>query len=314
MTTRRDFLAQSASAALALTAAPNILRSFTARTRVAAQSTFAVVPQIGDGVWAVISTPNTGAADARTTLCNGGIIAGKDAVLAIEGFFTPAGSTWVANQCKALTGRWPTHVALTHFHRDHTDGVAGYFAESAKPVLRSTQVTRDETLTKNPTDPDRSTAMSGVVILSGTENTTLDLGGKKVKVVPRIGHTDSDISLELDDQNIVFCGDLFWNNVFPNYVNAIPTKLAQSVKLLRHDNKTVYVPGHGGLGTQADYDRYVSLIGEVEREARDAHQKGVPADSVGNTYTVPTTLIGTPAPKSFLRSAFNAWYRELETK
>src|SRR5256885_7418701 len=115
MPTRRASLVQSSSAALALTAAPSLIRAFTPRSRVVAQSSFAVVEQIVDGVWAVISTPNSGTPDARTTLCNGGIIAGRDAVLAIEGFFTPAGSTWVANQCKALTGRWPTHVALTHF-------------------------------------------------------------------------------------------------------------------------------------------------------------------------------------------------------
>jgi len=311
MTTRRDFIVQSATAALGAGIAPRILRSWRRQVQ---QSSFAVVEQIVDGVWAIISTPNSGTPDARTTLCNGGIIAGKDAVLMIEGFYTPAGATWAAQQCKAVTGRNPTHVALTHFHADHANGVAGYFGQN-NPVLRSTQTTKDLVVTKNlPADADRAAAMDKVVALSMTENTTLDLGGRKVKVVPRSGHTDSDISLELDDLNIVFCGDLFWNNVFPNYVNATPTKLAKSVKALRRDDKTIYVPGHGALGAQKDYDRYVSLVAEVERAARDAHQRGVPADSVGNTYTVPTTLIGTPATKGFLRNAFNAWYRELEVK
>ena len=44
--------------------------------------------QIADGVWAVISTPLNG---ARATVSNGGLIAGKNGVLAIEGFQTPEG-------------------------------------------------------------------------------------------------------------------------------------------------------------------------------------------------------------------------------
>lgn len=311
MTTRRAFIAQSATAVLGAGLAPRLLRAFPRRS--AAEDNFAIVQQLVDGVWAVISTPRAGDVSSRATLCNGGIIAGKDAVLVIEAFYTPAGATWVANQCKALTGRAPTHVALTHFHEDHTDGVAAYFTGGGKPVLRSTQVTKDWTLTKNPADADRAAAMNQVTLLSGTENTTLDLGGRTVKVVPRSGHTESDISLELDDQNIVFCGDLFWNNLLPNYINAIPTRLAQSVRALRHDNKTIYVPGHGGLGTQADYDKYVSLVDELERAARDGHQRGLTADSLSSSYKVPDSF-GVNASKRGLSSVFNAWFKELDAK
>src|SRR5690242_21694624 len=129
MTTRRDFLGQTAMAALGVGVAPRILRSWRRQVQ---QSSFAIVEQIVDGVWAIISTPNSGTPDARTTLCNGGIIAGKDAVLMIEGFYTPAGATWAAQQCKAVTGKDPTHIALTHFHQDHSNGVAGYFGNGAK--------------------------------------------------------------------------------------------------------------------------------------------------------------------------------------
>ena len=268
LTTRREFLAQSTSCAahLALAAIvyPAALRDAWARIPygpVLAREPFGNLEKIADGVWALVSTPLSG---DSTTVSNGGIIAGRNAVLAIEGLNKPAGAAWLAARAKELTGRWPTHVALTHYHSDHANGVAGYLTPSDHPVIRATQVTREQVLTRNlPADPARTAALDQVTLFSGTEPTTLDLGGRTVRVIPRRGHTDSDVSLELDDPSIVFCGDLFWNAMFPNFVDAIPTQLAQSARALRRDRSTVYVPGHGAIGTPADYDRYTSMLGEV---------------------------------------------------
>ena len=136
------------------------------------------------------------------------------------------------------TGRWPTHVVLTHYHSDHANGVGGYFTDAQHPALRSTERTRDLVIQRNvqPADPSRVAAMKDAVLLSPTESTTLDLGGRVIHVIPRIGHTESDVSLELDDPSLVFCGDLFWNGMFPNYVDAIPTKLSASVRALQAES------------------------------------------------------------------------------
>ena len=66
------------------------------------------IEKVADGMWAVISTPFE--TKDFTTLCNGGIIAGDKGVLAIESFARPKGATWLANQAKKLTGRWPTDI------------------------------------------------------------------------------------------------------------------------------------------------------------------------------------------------------------
>ena len=71
-----------------------------------------------------------------------------------------AGSCWkgehpdgkTAAKARELTGRWPTHVVVTHYHADHANGVAGYLSSetpSGKPVLRTTERTRDLVLQKN---------------------------------------------------------------------------------------------------------------------------------------------------------------------
>jgi glyoxylase-like metal-dependent hydrolase (beta-lactamase superfamily II) len=314
---RRDFLTKSSSCAahiaLAVVAMPPALRTMWANVPlgpIVAREPFGSLEKVADGIWALISTPLTG---DRTTLSNGGIVAGRNGVLAIEGFNTPAGAEWLAMRAKELTGRWPTHVALTHYHSDHANGVAGYLTPDQHPVVRATETTRGLVLEKNtPADAARTDALKDVTFFSGTDATTFDLGGRSVRIVPRLGHTLSDVSLELDDPSIVFCGDLFWNAMFPNFVDAIPTKLATSVRALRRQTGTIYVPGHGSIGRQTEYDRYVAMLDDVERAARDAHAKGVSATDAGAAYTFPAALgewtLFSPA---FVGRAFAAWYKEL---
>jgi glyoxylase-like metal-dependent hydrolase (beta-lactamase superfamily II) len=314
---RRDFFAQSSSCAAHLALAgvimPRAARLAWTRSpygTAVAREPFGTLEKVADGVWALISNPLGG---DRTTLSNGGIIAGRNAVLAIEGFNQPQGAAWLAGKSKELTGKWPTHVALTHYHADHANGVAGYLTEADHPVLRSTERTRDLVIERNkPDDASRAAAVRGATMLSAAEATTLDLGGRTVRVIPRVGHTESDVSLELDDPSIVFCGDLFWNAMFPNYVDAIPTKLAASVRALRRSKDTTYVPGHGALGRAAEYDRYVSMLDEVERAARKARQAGTSAADAGAAFSLPPSLgEWTLFSKAFYQRAFEAWYKEL---
>jgi len=316
---RRDFLLSSGTCAAHLTLAtslmPRALRYAWARAplgTIVAREPFGNLERVADGVWALVSTPLTG---DRTTISNGGIIAGRNGVLAIEGFNQPQGAQWLAGKARELTGRWPTHVALTHYHADHANGVAGYLAGSDHPELRATQRTRDLVVERNkPEDPARVAALGQALSIGADQPSTLDLGGRVVRVVPRRGHTESDVSIELDDPSIVFCGDLFWNAMFPNYVDAIPTQLAQSVRALRRTRDTVYVPGHGALGKQPEYDRYTAMIDEVERGARAAYAKGLtPADGAAG-FTLPRSLgEWTLFSKVFYERAFAAWYKELNT-
>jgi len=292
---------------------PNTARALWSASlgRVVAREPFGNLERIAEGVWALVSTPLNG---DSTTVSNGGIIVGKNAVLAIEGFNRPAGAQWLAGKARELTGRWPTHVALTHYHADHANGVAGYLTENDHPTVRATARTRDLVIERNkPEDASRAAAVRDSVLITAAEPSTLDLGGRSVRVVPRLGHTESDVSLELDEPSIVFAGDLLWNAMFPNFVDAIPTKLAVSVRALRRSRDTLYVPGHGPLGHAAEYDRYVAMLDEVERAARTGLAAGTSAADLGAKFSLPSSLgEWTLFNKVFYQRAFEAWYRELK--
>jgi glyoxylase-like metal-dependent hydrolase (beta-lactamase superfamily II) len=314
---RREFLGQSSSCAaylaLAVPSMPAALRRAWARAPYSAiirREPWGNLEKVADGVWAMISTPLN---RDSTTVSNGGIIAGRNGVLAIEGFNTPAGAQWLAGQCRELTGRWPTHVALTHYHSDHANGLAGYVSDSEHPIIHATSRTRDLVVERNKPSGVGLATINKAVSINANAPSTIDLGGKIVRVVPRMGHTESDVSLELDDPSIVFCGDLFWNAMFPNFVDAIPTKLSASVNALKRSKETLYVPGHGPLGHPTEYDRYIAMLGEVENAARKAHAAGTsPADAAAS-FTLPSSLGDwTLLNKAFYQRAFEAWNKELK--
>jgi len=311
--TRREFVSCASHLALAAVCMPLAVRERWARVAlgtVVADEPFGRLEQVGEGIWALISTPLGG---DYTTTSNGGIIAGRSGVLAIEGFNTPAGATWLANKSRELTGRWPTHVVLTHYHADHANGVAGYLGNAAHPVIRTTTTTRELVLTRNtPTNDARVSALRDAEVIVPIDATRIDLGSRMVRLVPRAGHTASDVSIEVDDPSLVFCGDLVWNGMFPNYVDATPSALARSVKALRRPGATTYVPGHGGVAHEGDVARYVSMLDEVEAAARSARAKGISAAEAALAFAQPPSLgEWTLFNKVFYERAFAAWYREL---
>jgi len=316
---RRDFLAGASTCAAHLALLSVVVPRPWRWTRrsgppgpVVAREPFAYLERVGEGVWALVSTPLDG---DRATLANGGLIAGRDGVLAIEGFYQPEGARWLAERALDLTGRWPTHVVVTHYHADHATGLAGYVREAEHPTVRATAATRDLVQERNrDADPAGVAELQGAEVLSPEAGTTLDLGGRQVRITPRDGHTPSDVALVLEDQDIVFCGDLVWHGMFPNYVDALPSRLRTAAGGLRRGPGTTYVPGHGPVGGAAEFDRYLAMIDAVEQGAREAHAAGRPVKEAAAAFALPPsvgawTLFGA----TFFERAFTAWYRELDS-
>jgi glyoxylase-like metal-dependent hydrolase (beta-lactamase superfamily II) len=250
------------------------------RFPVVASEPWGRIEQITDGIWALVSNP----LEDRTTLCNGGIVAGRAGVVVIESFASDEGARWMARQAMRLTGRPPTHVIVTHYHGDHTGGLRGA-AESADVVMLATGLTRDAILERNGNAP--TDVLECVELVSGGGPTEIDLGDRSLLVVPRKGHTDSDVSIEIADPSVVFCGDLLWNGMFPNYVDAVPNELSQNVRVMRRTEPTTYVPGHGPLADDAAFGAYIELLDDVEVAARRAIERGVGAQEAGEAYRLP---------------------------
>ena len=314
---RRRFVSVSASCASYLAAAGPLLPApvlrrwgATGNRRVVAQEPFARIEEVGSGMFAIVSTPLGG---DYTTVCNGGIIAGTAGTVVVEAFASPAGAAWAAERARELTGRWPTHVVVSHYHGDHSAGPAGFSrGDEDAPPLHATAATRDLVLGGRG-DEEARAAWADVVVLPGDADTEIDLGDRSVTVVPRTGHTASDLSVEVDGgEGPVWCGDLVWNAMFPNYMDAVPSRLSRSVRALQAIPAGIFVPGHGPLADAEAMSRYVAMIDSVEAAARDARRQGMNAEDAANQYEVPEELgewvLFSP---NYYQRAIEAWLAEL---
>lgn len=316
---RREFLtvAGSCSAHLALFASlpagirPPIPGSRTTGSHGRFREPWADIERISDGMWAVISKP----LEDRTTLCNGGIIAGRQRVAVVESFASNRGAAWVGERSRELTGRWPTDVIITHYHGDHANGLAG-FLEGGRPSFWMTAATRDRISDQNPQreDPEqRAAILANANVLPQTGPHPLELGGVRIQIVGRYGHTSSDVSVEIEDPSVVMCGDLVWNRMFPNYMDAIPTQLGRDVRDLVRERETVYVPGHGPLADHTDLRQYIGVLDAVEEAARRAYGAGTPMPAAATEFELPQSLGEWYrfSPR-YYEVAFEAWGRDLD--
>jgi glyoxylase-like metal-dependent hydrolase (beta-lactamase superfamily II) len=308
-----------------------------ARGRIVAREPFARLEELGDGLWALISTPLGG---DYTTVANGGILAGRTGVLVVEAFQTPQGAHWVAERARELTGRWPTHVLVTHYHGDHSRGVDGYSREmderfweemegresgglepsvhgedpqSGGPSLHTTETTRSlATRGLSPeAPPELRRRWADVVMVPEEGTSTIDLGGRIASLSPHQGHTASDVTVELPEEGLIWCGDLFWNGMFPNYMDAVPSRLARAVTAIRTASWSTLVPGHGPLAGPDDLERYAAVMLGVEETARRARREGWTAEEAARRHEIPDSLGDwTLFNPSYFQRAVEAWLRE----
>ena len=99
--TRREFLDRTTSCAahmgIMAAASPLWARGLWTRQErfpVVASEPWGRLEEITEGIWALVSNP----LEDRTTLCNGGIVAGRAGVVVIESFASDEGARWMAGQ------------------------------------------------------------------------------------------------------------------------------------------------------------------------------------------------------------------------
>ncbi len=273
------------------------------------------IVELGKGVWAVASTP----LEHRDfkTVCNGGIIAGSERVLVVEAFAGRPGAQWVAEAAAELTGRRPTDVVVSHYHGDHCGGLTGFRDENAPPTLHGTRTTFDR-LVQPPADDEnqenreRREMIESAHLLSEDEPYELDLGGRTAILRPYGGHTASDVVVDLPEAKLLFGGDLIWNQMIPNYVDAAPLRLSETLEAIRSLGDRTVVPGHGPLGEARMVELNVELNAFLGEVARSSQETGTSAADAAAASPLPAPFADwVPFSPSYVERAIGAWQRDL---
>jgi cyclase len=204
------------------------------------------------------------------------VLSGADGKLMGDTFVQPA---WPhLKEALDAIGKEPVKTAVdTHWHFDHSDNNGALREAGATVVAHANTKKRMSEMhtlaVLNLTFPPSPSSALPQETFSQTKK--LSMNGETVELVHiPPAHTDSDIYLHFQKGNVLQCGDVFFNGIYP-YIDdgtggSVSGMIAGSNKLLAvADNNTKVVPGHGRLGTKADLMKFRDMLSTV----RDRLQK-----------------------------------------
>lgn len=317
-TSRRAFLTQSIScgayiAGLAAFAPKKVRAAFRPQNAddVVTEESWGRIEKVADNMWAVISTPF--ADGDYLTVSNGGIIAGSDRVLIVEAYMDPKGAEWVIEWAKKLTGRLPTDGVITHYHADHSSGASAFTKAEQSFRMWTTPETNELVTESRKERPADVPQLENVSRLNPDRPTEIDLGDLTVNVSPKQGHTPSDVVIEVSEPHVLWCGDLYFHRMVPNYLDALPKALNESIATLAQNEGASFVPGHGSVTQIDELKGYQEFLMSMQTTIRSAFDKGLGQDEAIEQFKMPEAYedyyIFSP---QVIPRMIAAWYRTFE--
>ena len=242
------------------------------------------IKQIGKGVYAAIS----GRAGGNT-----GFIIGDNAVLVVDTFISQTPARDLLAEIRKVTNQPVKYVVNTHYHLDHVAGNA-IFTEAGATVIahRNERAwVRTENLKfyqqngATPTAEQRAQVANLVEPQIAYDHMLeVNLGSRLVRVVYLPGHTGGDSVVYIPDANVVFAGDLAWNQRIPNLIDATTSAWIETLDKMTtvHPNAT-FIPGHGDVANVQDVKAFRDYLATLRASIQKAQAAGETSDALTQT-------------------------------
>jgi cyclase len=243
---------------------------------------------IGPNIWAAIDDTKGDAG------ANAGFVVGDSGVLVIDTFENEAAAKALLAEIHKLT-QLPVKFAVnTHYHLDHVAGNR-VFSNAGAVIVAHRNVgpwINSENLKffGDKIKPEETKFVQGLLGPDVVYDSvvTLMLGSRQINVQFFEGHTGGDSVVIVPDAGVVYCGDLFWRKTLPNLIDAttsawisslsaIAVLPAQSANNTPAPHSTVFVPGHGDVGTSADvldFQKYLEYLRSMVQKPVDGGKTG----------------------------------------
>lgn len=175
----------------------------------------------------------------------------------------------------SLTGKPVVMIINTHYHLDHTHGNPA-FANGTRVVSTKQTLQHLEEL-----DGEYFSGDAAALLPNETfeHEHRISLGNKHLRLVwPGRGHTDGDLVVLFEEENIVHTGDLHFHDFYPNIdLEAGGSALAWADTLdevLKLEFEGV-IPGHGAYTDRKALEQFQAFMGQLGRLAVEAVDNGV---------------------------------------
>ncbi len=209
------------------------------------------------------------------------VLTGKDAKLLVEAGFSVSRPR-IADSLASMSSDPITQLINTHWHADHTDGNAWLHAAGA-------EITAHENTKKRLAVDTRVEGWEWTFAALPTEGlpttvfaSTCDVRRNDTLIALKNygpAHTDSDIWVNFTDADVVHVGDTWWNGVYPfidySTGGSIDGQIrAAEVNLTTFSNKTVFIPGHGPVGSRSDVTEFRDMLVRVRENVAALKKQG----------------------------------------
>ena len=218
---------------------------------------------------------------------NVGLVMAEDGLMMIDSGLPNRGND-MASAVAAVSPLKVQRLLNTHFHFDHTGGNETFGRtgtkimahENVKKIL-SIQFKDDAFgMTFEPLKPE------GLPVETFTGGGKLTFGKEKLEYTHFAeAHTDGDTYVFFPESNILHCGDLFWNGMYPvidySAKGWIGGMIAAADKMGKVGNEqTRVIPGHGVVGTKADLKAWRDMLETVNQRLEPMAKQGKTLDEV----------------------------------
>ena len=262
---------------------------------VRAQSTAAPDPLVKEGITVKLGEHTYAVPDGNVPLVpNVGIVVGSSAVLVIDpGLGQRNGETVLREVAKVGAGK-PLFIASTHFHAEHTTGALA-FPASAKYIDSTIQEAEfaeggaQQIALFSTRSPMTAELLRGAVQrkadVTFDREYRLDLGDVHVRMVV-VGptHTRGDTGLFVEEDRVLFAGDVVMNNSFlaAGPATSMRAWLAAFDTFSAMRPQTI-VPSHGAVGDGSLILANRTLMMSIRRRASELKAAGQSVDDAVRT-------------------------------
>lgn len=209
------------------------------------------------------------------------VLKGRDGTLLVDAGFTVSKAS-IVRAIASLDNEPIRHLINTHWHTDHTDGNAWLHAAGAAITGHRKTRERLQVATRVEGWDYTFPAMPSGALPVNVFDTTCELYRNDTTITLKYygpAHTDSDISVNFTEADVVHVGDTWWNGVYPfidystggsidGQIRAIEANIAMAT------SNTIFIAGHGNPGNKSDLIEFREMLATIRNNVAALKRQG----------------------------------------